>query len=228
MPQLTAFVARSFIPEDERRLESILHFLGTFEKMGFICRHAEAAEVQSVSAKVRGLIDESDVFIGIFTKRHPVYSPPIGLSAAWNILRGIQPTAKSWSAPAWVLQESGYALKRLGPTRLTLLRESDVEIPGLQGDLEYVPFVPERPADVFSKLSEMIHGLLAEASGIEVRTLVSERLMDSKVASEPIPAEPPTEPPKDEAEKSDIVYSFIRMADAAKERNYEALSPSLG
>lgn len=75
-------------------------------------------------------------------------------------------------------------LQRLGPTKLILLREPDVEIPGLQGDLEYVPFLPESPADVFSKLSEMIHGLLAQASGIKVRTMVSERLLDAKAASE--------------------------------------------
>jgi len=224
MTQLNAFIARSFLPEDERRLESVLHFLGTFEKMGFICRHAEAAEVQSVSAKVRALIDKSDVFVGIFTRRHPIYVPPVGVSGAWKVLRGIRPTANSWSAPAWVLQESGYALQRLGPTRLILLREPEVEIPGLQGDLEYVPFIPEKPAEVFSKLSEMIHGLLAAASGIEVRTLVSERLVESKVASEPTPAEAPPEPPKEEVEQSDIVFMFMRMSDAARGRDYEGLS----
>jgi tetratricopeptide (TPR) repeat protein len=223
MPQLNAFIARSFLPEDERRLKSVLHFLETFEKMGFICRHAEAAEVQSVSAKVRALIDKSDVFVGIFTRRHPIYVPPVGVSGAWKVLRGVMPTANSWSAPAWVLQESGYALQRLGPTRLILLREPDVEIPGLQGDLEYVPFIPEKPADVFSKLSEMIHGLLAEASGIEVRTLVSERLVESKVASEPTPAEAPPEPPKEEVE-SDFLSTYIRLADATDGRDYEGLS----
>ncbi len=224
MPQLNAFVARSFLPKDERRLEAVLRFLGTFEKMGFICRHAEAAEVESVSAKVRALIDKSDVFIGIFTKRHPIYAPPTGLAGAWSVLRGVKPTVNMWSAPGWVLQESGYALQRLGPTKLILLREPDVEIPGLQGDLEYVPFVPETPADVFSKLSEMIHGLLAQASGIEVRTVVSERLLDAKAASEPAPAEPPPEPPKDEAQPSDIVFCYIRMDDAAKTRDYEGLA----
>lgn len=114
MPQLNAFIARSFLPEDEQRIEAVLHFLGTFEKMGFICKHAEAAEVQSVSAKVRSLIDKSDVFIGIFTKRHPIYAPPAGFSGAWSVLRGVKPTVNLWSAPAWVLQESGYGSRGLG------------------------------------------------------------------------------------------------------------------
>jgi len=220
MSQLTAFVARSFLPEDERRLEPVLRFLGTFEKMGFICRHAEAAEVQSVSTKVRTLIDESDVFIGIFTRRHPIYVPPTGFSAAWDVFLGRPPAAKLWSAPPWVLQESGYALQRLGPGKLILLRETDVEIPGLQGDLEYVPFVAERPADVFSKLSEMVHGLLADVSGIEVRTIVSERTVGSEAASEPV-APSSSEPPTTD---HDIIDSFMRMTDAAQEHSYEGIS----
>ena len=38
---------------------------------------------------------------------------------------------------------------------MILLKEIGVEVPGLQGDLEYVSFDPNNPTLVFSKLSEM-------------------------------------------------------------------------
>jgi tetratricopeptide (TPR) repeat protein len=222
MPQLTAFIARSFLPDDERRLKQVLSFLGTFEKMGFICKHAEAAEVQSVSAKVRELIDRSDVFIGIFTRRYPVYNLPPGIRGAWQAVRGIEPSL--WSASAWVLQESGYALQKLGPKKLILLREPGVEVFGLQGDLEYVPFVPEKSAEVFSKLSEMINGLLAQAIGIEVRNVVIEKPIEKQSAAEAPPPAPEPEPPKDETAEPTIGVYLLQMMNAADAAEFGLLS----
>ena len=205
MPLLNAFIARSFLPEDERRLEPILRFLGTFQKIGFICQTADAAEVQSVSLKVRKLIDNSDVFIGFFTRRYPVYNLRPGLSGAWSVARGIKP--HRWSAPAWVLQESGYALQKLGSGRLILLLEPDVEVFGLQGDLEYIPFIPERSFEVQSKLSEMILGLVAEASGTEVGVVVTKR-EDEQSAAEPIPPHVESDTLKAENEESESCQAF--------------------
>src|SRR6266852_5518639 len=181
MTQLNAFVARSFASQDEERIRAVLEFLNTFRKAGFICETAEAAEVESVSEKVQHMIDEKDVFIGFFTKRYPVYSFRSKISLFGQILFGnIRP--QIWSAPAWVLQESGYALR--GGKKLILLREEGVEVPGLQGDLEYIPFDPENPAEVFSKRSQMINGRLAKAAGTDVRTIVSERHEQAQVAIE--------------------------------------------
>ena len=73
--------------------------------------------------------------------------------------------------PPWVLQESGYALK--AGRNLILFREDGVEIPGLQGDLEYIPFKPTRYESAFQKASEMINKLMAGAAGIKVETIVS-------------------------------------------------------
>src|SRR6266851_3771308 len=75
-------------------------------------------------------------------------------------------TPAAWSAPPWVLQESGYALK--GNKALVLFREMDVEIPGLQGDLEYIPFDPRNPTLALQRASEMINGLIAKAGGNRV------------------------------------------------------------
>jgi hypothetical protein len=188
MPQLNAFVARSFDPGDERRIQPILDFLDTFKKVGFFCETAEPAEVESVSKKVRRMIDDTDVLIGFFTRRYPIYEPQSGFGPAWKVFIGkVKP--RLWTAPAWVLQESGYAL--CGNKKVILLRETEVEVPGLQGDLEYVPFDANNPAAVFSKLSEMINGLLAEAAGTKVSVVVTQRQEQTQVAMEATVSEIP-------------------------------------
>jgi hypothetical protein len=88
MTQLNAFVARSFSPDDESRIRPVLEFLETFRKVGFLCETAEAAEVESVSEKVRRMIDERDVFAGFFTRRYPVYTFDSRISGAFQILFG--------------------------------------------------------------------------------------------------------------------------------------------
>jgi len=44
-------------------------------------------------------------------------------------------------SPPWVLQESGYALGK-GKKKLIIFREAGVELPQLQGDLEYISYDP--------------------------------------------------------------------------------------
>lgn len=218
MPKITAFIACSFSDEDKAKIHSIKAFLESFRNLGFICRTAERAEVESVSKKVRGMIDESDVFVGIFTRRHPIHPPLVGLKTAIRILRG-QLVATDWSAPPWVLQESGYALK--ARKELILFREFGVEIPGLQGDLEYIPFDPSNPVDAFQKASEMINRLVARASGISVETVVASvaESKETEIALSPPHAEqapPQTETFLDHYNEM-LVHLFARDWEAADE-----------
>ena len=91
------------------------------------------------------MIDNCEVLIGFFTRRHPINSeaPPNRETSA--------PTATDqpilWTTAPWVLQESGYALR--GEKDLILLREQAVELPGLQGDLEYILFDLKNLAPVY-------------------------------------------------------------------------------
>jgi len=216
---LTAFVARSFDPEDERRIQPILNFLETFRKAGFLCEEAEAAEVESVSVKVRRMIDERNAFVGFFTRKYPVYRFGSKLSDAISLARGrLQP--EKWSAPPWVLQESGYAIS--AGKRVILLREQGVDIPDLQGDLEYVPFDSRDPSAVFSKLSEMINDLLAKDAGREVKTEITERSQQAE-------AKPETpEPKQDEKlggteEAPNLVGHYLEMRRAVRRRDYSAM-----
>lgn len=220
MKELNAFVARSFAAEDEKRIPPILDFLDTFRKVGFFWETAEPAEVESVSAKVRRMIDEKEVFIAFFTRRNPIYKFASKIRGAAQVLFG-NTKPQAWSAPAWVLQESGYALR--GEREVILLREVGVEVPGLQGDLEYITFDPDSPAEAFSKINEMIHGLLAKVAGTELRQTIIERREEAQVAIEPAPAEASAAPAKKESGPESNIHYFIEMNGASKKRDFDAM-----
>lgn len=223
MPKITAFIARSFSQEDEPKIEPIVSFLGSFREAGFFAETAERAEVESVSKKVRDMIDGSDVFVGIFTKRWPIYENGLQLRATFP-LKWFRRLALGWSkierwvAPAWVIQESGYALKAIANKRkMILFRESGVELPTLQGDLEYIEFDAKDFAPAFQKASEMINGLLREASGTVIETVV--RSSPPAVEAEAENAPSPLEKPTTEEMGLDHYFVGMREAIAAKEWN---------
>ncbi len=216
---LTAFVAQSFDPKDQERIRPIMDFLNRFRKAGFLCETAEAAEVESVSQKVRKMIDEKDAFIGFFTRKHPVYK---FTSARDVFYTALNKTPELWTAPAWVLQESGYAIS--AKKKLILLREEGVEIPGLQGDLEYIPFDHRNPAIVFSKLSDMIIDLLAKASGREIKQIMLEKHEQEQVQAAVEPAVPESKPeiPTD-TEKTNLTMYLFQMLEAMDKADLEGL-----
>jgi len=95
-----------------------------------------------------------------------------------------------WTAPPWVIQEAGYA-QRAG-LKLLIFRERGVEIPGLQGDLEYIEFVEKDYAEAFRKSNEMILREIGKRSGVVVETAV--HVVPTDAANrEPIPEVVPTE-----------------------------------
>src|SRR5262245_56051909 len=110
MKTLRAFLAKSFYAADRPKTERLENFLSRFEKLGFSWGTAERAEVELVSSKVRRLIDEADIFVGIFTRRAPLGSDGGRLRRLLEALRGAS-AGRRWSAPPWVLQECGYALR---------------------------------------------------------------------------------------------------------------------
>ncbi len=181
MAKLTAFVAHSFDTDDQRKVLPILSFLSSLRDVGFIWQTAERAEVESVSAKVRRFIDESDVFVGILTARHPVYT--VGsLKSAWDVFRGsLKPAV--WTTPPWILQEMGYALK--GDRDLLIFREPEVEAGGLQGDLEYIRYVWTDPAPAFQRANEMLAKLIGRQVGFVIETVVR---LESAPKEEPLQA----------------------------------------
>lgn len=62
-----------------------------------------------------------------------------------------------------------------------------MEIPGLQGDLEYIPFDPRNPTPALQRASEMISGLIAKAGGIKVETVVQAEAIEPKESEATVP-----------------------------------------
>lgn len=191
---IDAFIARSFAEEDEARLAPLLEYLNTFEKLGFVCSSAKPAEPMEISEKIQKLIRESPVFIGIFTRKYPI---PSGDSAE----------PQRWTAPSWVLQESGYALG-LGK-KLVFFVEPGVELPQLQGDLEYVSYDANKPQEAFKRTNEIVHTIVATNLAIEVRPTLRQEAQA-----------PPEEKAVTEEERKpevpEVVNQLLRIADALR------------
>lgn len=168
MRLLKAFVARSFHAIDEEKVRPILELLDSFAPLGLIWATAERVEIESVSKKVQQKIDDSDVFVGIFTKRHPIFSPDP--DTGHQPIRG-DATPIGWTAPPWLFQELGYALK--AGKKLLLIREADVELPGLQGDLEYIVYDPLQPQIAWKGVHQVFAQVIAQNAGIAIDHLVS-------------------------------------------------------
>ena len=81
----------------------------------------ERPRADAISDKVKRLIDEAPMFVGLYT-------------------RGAKLARKqSWTTSAWVVEEKAYAIAKR--KKLLLLKEQGIDsIGGLQGDYEYLDF----------------------------------------------------------------------------------------
>ena len=140
MNVLRVFVAKSFAEQDRPKVAVIETFLDTFKPLGVVWETGEPSEAECVSAKVRKRIDVAQEFVAIVTRRHPIILGRT-LSEMWDLVW--RRTAR-WTAPPWVLQETGYALK--ANKRIILFIELGVEFGGLQSDLEYIPYDLQNPS----------------------------------------------------------------------------------
>lgn len=117
----SAFVGQSFLPGDKRVNQCVAD---TLDALGIKAVTGEKPKADSISEKVKQLIEEQSVFVGIFTRRDKI--------ARKN----------EWTTSAWVIDEKAYALGR--QKRLILLKEQGVgSVGGIQGDYEYLEFSRE-------------------------------------------------------------------------------------
>jgi hypothetical protein len=114
----TAFIGQSFAENDKRVNQCVSD---TLEAIGVSVVTGERPKADLISDKVKRLIDEQQVFVGIFTRRDKVARK------------------SEWTTSAWVIDEKAYALGR--QKRLILLKERGVgSIGGIQGNYEYLEF----------------------------------------------------------------------------------------
>jgi hypothetical protein len=166
--ELRVFIAKSFSEPDKLKVAPIESLLESFSRLGVQCETGEAAEPESVSVKVRERIDRAQVFVGVVTRRHPI-TTTTGFAAARDVFLK---RWSRWSAPPWVLQEVGYALK--GEKTIILFIEHGVEFGGLQSDLEYIPYNFRNPAPALTTAAQMLNDAIAKNFGITVQVAVQQ------------------------------------------------------
>jgi tetratricopeptide (TPR) repeat protein len=179
-----AFVAKSFLPEDADVVAEIENLLKQFVQRGLRCIDASQGKEGSLSAKVAGRLNEAHAFIGILTRRHHVLQPKGAKRDSLSFMQRVTAPV-AWSASAWTLQESGFAVAR--KFKLILIVEDGVaDIGQLHGDPVIVRFSRSNVSACFAELTGQLMSLLVEPAVLEVSP------SESDAAEEP--PSPPTTP----------------------------------
>jgi hypothetical protein len=121
-PARSVFIGQSFSEADEPINKFVFDVL---TGIGLDPVTGEKPKADRISDKVKGLIEQQAVFVGIFTKRDKIARK------------------QEWTTSTWVIDEKAYALGRQKP--LILIKEQGVvSIGGIQGDYEYFEFTRDR------------------------------------------------------------------------------------
>jgi hypothetical protein len=114
----SAFIGQSFTTSDKQVNSCVFE---TLKALGVKVVTGEKPKADQISEKVKRLIEEQSIFVGIFTRRD-------------KIARKAE-----WTTSTWVIDEKAYALGR--NKRLVLIKEQGVgSVGGIQGDYEYLEF----------------------------------------------------------------------------------------
>jgi tetratricopeptide (TPR) repeat protein len=151
MSIISAFIGRSFIKEDEPLWAEIAKFLNSLSKVGFSYEDAEESQAKPISDKVKEKIARNDIFIGVLTKREPIFDKPVFSFGKYHLVTN----PFNWTSSYWVIQESGYAIGM--KKKVIFLTEDGLTMPGgLNADFEYVTIYKTNISDTFIKLNQII------------------------------------------------------------------------
>lgn len=226
MTAIRAFVGHSFTEDDEEVVRRFTDYFDSLSKSGmnFSWTHAVPAEPKILADKVKSLISEKNLFIGICTKKERVI-PNASLKPALfhnNVL--IAPESEfSWKTSDWIIQEIGLAIGN--ELDLVLLIEEGVRPPGgLQSDVEYITFDRTAPERSFKKIVEMITALSPRtqgpvASSDEVRSRAAEE--ETETAT---PASDAWSTPAPDWGRHDYEFALFQMILAANTDGIEEIS----
>ncbi len=161
MSIISAFVGRSFGREEDKDLwRKIEEMLNSLKEVGFSWEDAEVSEARSISDKVREKINKNDIFIGILTKRQPIYSAGVSLGE-WHFFAKTIDHLTSY----WVIQESGYALGK--EKKVIFLKEEGLSTPdGLNADSEWISLNRYDLHSTTIKLNEIICNEINKKAGL--------------------------------------------------------------
>lgn len=113
-----AFVGHSFLDPDKLVVQCVLD---TIASLGIAYVTGEKPKANRISEKVKRLIENQHLFVGVFTKRDKIDAKD------------------EWTTSTWVIEEKAYALAK--GKKLVLLKEKGVgTIGGIHGDYEFIEF----------------------------------------------------------------------------------------
>lgn len=222
MASFKAFVGHSFTQEDKDVVRIFLEYFDQVENLniGFSWVHAESAEPRELAKKVKGLMEDKNLFIGICTRKEFTI-------ASANLSRGIlcRKTLKAredqflWKTSDWIVQEIGFAIGK--GMELILLVESGLQRPGgLQGDLEYIEFDRHTPEKCFGKVLEMIRSLMPKAKSLAAEQAAIQTVQDHKQRDEEKIDEERYQPQPDwNRRRFEIAYLLMIQKDDEKGAN---------
>jgi hypothetical protein len=128
-----AFVGHSFLPGDKRVADCVIQILTA---IGVTVVTGEKPKADRISEKVKKLIDEQRLFVGVFTRRDKIARK------------------KEWTTTTWVVDEKAYAVGK--GRKLILIKEEGVgSIGGIQGDYEFIEFSRDRLEELPVKLVQV-------------------------------------------------------------------------
>lgn len=159
--RLSAFVGRSFLEEDKKVWHDLRDILDSLKTMGFEYEDGKEGQIRPISEKVRELILRHEIYIGVLTKRFPIWDVPTSWYERWMYPLGSY-TPKKWTTSEWVIEEVGFAIGK--DRKILLLIEKDVNFPttDLDGDTQWVPFNRENLSASQTEISQMILNLISQ------------------------------------------------------------------
>lgn len=159
--RLSAFVGRSFLPDDKTIWHELRDILDSHKSMGFEYEDAKEAQLRPISDKVRELIMRHEIYIGVLTRRFPIWQAPSSWQERW-----LYPLAsyvpQKWTASEWVIEEIGFAIGR--DRKVLLLIEDGVNFPttDLDADTQWIPFNRNNLLASQTEINQMISVLLSQ------------------------------------------------------------------
>lgn len=154
---MKAFIGCSFDEKDKDLVNTIVEFI---KSQDIECIDAKPAKSKTVDEKIIELIEDCEIFVGIFTCGESLCQ--IQKGTKWFCKPHNKDTI--YTTSNWVIQESGFALGK--DRKLILLKENNVcELPKLQGNFEYISFDRRSLEKPFLQISQMISGMKVQASG---------------------------------------------------------------
>ncbi len=96
---LSAFVGRSFLDQDKKVWHELRDILDSLKPMGFEHEDGSAGQIRQISEKVKELIIRHDIYIGVLTKRYPIWQAPLLRVVRWLYPLGTY-VPKKWVHPS--------------------------------------------------------------------------------------------------------------------------------